>query len=181
MVTAYSTYRLPNNHFMQDTVAQEPAGISLCITHLAHVQAWYCNHTIINKLSPRDKNMESLFLAQLLGVYFVIVGVVVLLRRGSLMPALSELAKNRPLILILALIELIAGIEIVLAYPNGAPAITTVKLVSKPSRRLYAGYRDFKKIRQGYGMAVVSTPAGILDTMEAKRKKVGGQLLFEIW
>ena len=72
-------------------------------------------------------------------------------------------------------------IEIVLAYPNGAPAITTVKLVSKPSRRLYAGYRDFKKIRQGYGMAVVSTPAGILDTMEAKRKKVGGQLLFEIW
>lgn len=74
------------------------------------------------------------------------------------------------------------NVEVKLNYDaQGHGAITDVKFISKPSRRIYAGYKDFKPIRQGYGWAVVSTPRGIMTTREAKKNKLGGQLLFEIW
>lgn len=72
-------------------------------------------------------------------------------------------------------------IELTLAYENGAPKVRGVKLVSKPSRRLYAGYRELRRVRQGFGIAVLSTPRGLMESMEAKKRKVGGQVLFEIW
>ena len=59
--------------------------------------------------------------------------------------------------------------------------ILGIKLLSRPSRRLYAGYKDFKTVKSGYGILVVSTPQGVMSGVEAKKKKVGGQLLFEIW
>ncbi|MBI5732835.1 30S ribosomal protein S8 [Candidatus Jorgensenbacteria bacterium] len=56
-----------------------------------------------------------------------------------------------------------------------------VKFLSKPSRHLYGGYRDFKKVKNGLGLLVVSTSHGVLSGQEARKKKVGGELLFEIW
>jgi hypothetical protein len=58
------------------------------------------------------------FLTQLLGLYFIIVGVVVLVRQRSLMPAIQQLAANRGLVLLLGIIELAAGLSLVLAYPT---------------------------------------------------------------
>lgn len=55
------------------------------------------------------------------------------------------------------------------------------RLISTPGRRLYAGYRTLKPIRQGYGAAVLSTPKGILTAKEARKEKVGGEYLFQIW
>ena len=55
------------------------------------------------------------------------------------------------------------------------------KLLSKPSRRFYSDYRSLHKVRQGYGLGVLSTPAGILSVADAKKKKVGGEYLFQIW
>ncbi|MDP2629510.1 MAG: 30S ribosomal protein S8 [Candidatus Harrisonbacteria bacterium] len=73
-------------------------------------------------------------------------------------------------------------LEIELKYDaKGEGAIHGVRFNSKPSRRLYAGYREFRPVRQGYGAAIVSSSQGIMTAQEAKRKKVGGQLLFEIW
>ena len=60
-------------------------------------------------------------------------------------------------------------------------AINGIKLVSRPSRRLYAGYRDIKSVKSGYGMGVVSTSKGIMSDKEARKQKLGGQLLFQIW
>ncbi len=60
----------------------------------------------------------ELFLAKVLGVYFIIMGAIALFRRGAVMPAVSQLAANKPLILLLALIELFAGLSIVIAYPD---------------------------------------------------------------
>jgi len=60
-------------------------------------------------------------------------------------------------------------------------AIKGIKLVSRPSRRLYAGYRDIKSVKSGYGMGVVSTSKGIMSDKEARKQKLGGQLLFQIW
>ena len=56
-----------------------------------------------------------------------------------------------------------------------------LKFLSKPSRRLYSGYKKVKRVKSGYGMAVLSTPKGILSDKEARKEKVGGELLFEIW
>lgn len=72
-------------------------------------------------------------------------------------------------------------LEVQINYENGEGAIQGIKILSKPSRRLFVGYKDLKPVRQGFGMAVLSTPKGILAGKEAKREKVGGQLLFEIW
>lgn len=73
-------------------------------------------------------------------------------------------------------------IEVKLKYKDeSVPAISGIKFVSRPSRRLYSGYREIKKSRQGYGNFLLSTPEGIMIDKEARRRKVGGQVLFEIW
>lgn len=59
----------------------------------------------------------SLYLAQLLGLYFVIVGGIVVLRRAALMPAVTEIIRDRALLLVLGAVELAAGLLIVLAHP----------------------------------------------------------------
>ena len=59
--------------------------------------------------------------------------------------------------------------------------LTDFKLISKPSRRLYFGYKDLRPVKQGYGLGVISTPKGIMTTREARKEKVGGEYLFEVW
>ncbi len=63
----------------------------------------------------------------------------------------------------------------------GNRPINEVKFISKPSRHIYAGYRDIKPVKSGFGKLVVSTSLGIMTGEEAKKKKVGGEILFEIW
>ena len=73
-------------------------------------------------------------------------------------------------------------IEVKLKYDDGgAPSIAGIKFVSRPSRRLFSGYREIKRSHQGYGNFFISTPGGVVTDVEAKKKKVGGQVLFEIW
>ncbi|MCX6702847.1 MAG: 30S ribosomal protein S8 [Candidatus Wolfebacteria bacterium] len=72
-------------------------------------------------------------------------------------------------------------LEIKLKYKDGVGAISGLKFVSKPSRKIYAGYEDLKPVRHNFGFSVISTPKGILSGAEARKEKVGGELLFEIW
>jgi len=72
-------------------------------------------------------------------------------------------------------------IEIKLKYENGRGVITGVKIVSRPSRRIYAGYQELRPVRQGYGLGVISTSKGVMTYKEASQQKLGGQRLFEIW
>ena len=69
----------------------------------------------------------------------------------------------------------------ILYYPNGKPRVSEVKRISKPSRRIYKGYGDLHPIKQGYGSVIISTPKGILSDDEARKEKVGGEVLFNIW
>ena len=55
------------------------------------------------------------------------------------------------------------------------------KVLSKPSRRFYSDYRNLHRVRQGYGLGVLSTPSGIMSATDAKKKKVGGEYLIQIW
>jgi len=59
--------------------------------------------------------------------------------------------------------------------------INGLKLLNRPSVRIYSGYDDLRKVKSGYGLLVLSTSKGVLSGEEAKKEKVGGQLLFEIW
>lgn len=68
-----------------------------------------------------------------------------------------------------------------LKYENGAGRIDGVKMISKPSRRMYAGKQDLKPVKNGYGISVISTPKGIMSGDDAKKAGVGGEVLFEIW
>jgi small subunit ribosomal protein S8 len=64
---------------------------------------------------------------------------------------------------------------------DGQQGISDFKIVSKPSRHLYYGYRDIRTVRQNFGIAVVSTPRGIMTGASARKAKVGGEYLFEVW
>lgn len=72
-------------------------------------------------------------------------------------------------------------LDIKLKYNDGQGAVSGLKFVSKPSRKIYTGYRDLKPVRHGYGLAVLSTPKGIITASQAKKSKIGGEILFEIW
>lgn len=73
-------------------------------------------------------------------------------------------------------------IEVKLAYEsNGKPTISGVKRISKPGQRLYKGVKDIVPVRYGTGTVILSTPKGILTGEEARKEKVGGETLFEIW
>lgn len=74
------------------------------------------------------------------------------------------------------------SIDIAIAYnDNGAPKIHGVKRVSKPGRRVYASVKDIVPIKYGHGTSVLSTPKGIMTGEEARKGKVGGEMLFHIW
>ncbi len=73
-------------------------------------------------------------------------------------------------------------IEIDLKYEDsGKPAITDVKRVSKQSKRVYKSVDKIHPVKNGYGRLILSTPAGILTDLDARKKKIGGEALFEIW
>ncbi len=55
------------------------------------------------------------------------------------------------------------------------------KLISKPSRHFYADYRSLKRVMQGHGVGVLSTSKGVMTDREARKQKLGGEYLFEIW
>jgi len=61
------------------------------------------------------------------------------------------------------------------------PVILGLKRISKPGQRIYASTKKIKLVRGGYGMAIVSTSEGLMINKEARRKKLGGEILFEIW
>jgi small subunit ribosomal protein S8 len=73
-------------------------------------------------------------------------------------------------------------LEVVLAYDErGAAKLRGVKRVSKPGRRLYAPHTEAHSVKGGTGARVLSTSAGILTDKEARKNRVGGENLFEIW
>ena len=73
-------------------------------------------------------------------------------------------------------------LEIGLIHIPGLGArIHGVDRISKPSRRVYQKASDIRTYRSGYGNTILSTPKGVLTDVEAKKVKVGGEVLFKIW
>lgn len=64
---------------------------------------------------------------------------------------------------------------------NPRRPIVGVRFLSTPSRTLYSGRQNLKKVKGGYGKLILSTSSGIMSAEEARKNKVGGKLLFEVW
>jgi small subunit ribosomal protein S8 len=73
-------------------------------------------------------------------------------------------------------------IRIRLKYSAGRePVIKGIKRVSKPGLRVYAGRQELPKVQGGLGIAIVSTSKGLMTDREARRQKVGGEVMCEVW
>ena len=72
-------------------------------------------------------------------------------------------------------------LEISLKYYEGEPVIRELKRVSTPGRRVYSGVKDIPSVRQGLGVAIVSTPRGIMSDAQARADNVGGEVLCTIF
>ena len=72
-------------------------------------------------------------------------------------------------------------VEVELLYKDGVPAITHAKRISSFSTRVYRGAKDMPTVRNGFGIAAISTTKGILTDKEARKQNIGGEVLFEIW
>lgn len=77
--------------------------------------------------------------------------------------------------------KVVKSLEVDVLYTNDAPRILGVRRVSKPSRRIYKKVGEIRKVKQGYGSLILSTPKGIMTDDEARKNKIGGEALFEIW
>jgi small subunit ribosomal protein S8 len=72
-------------------------------------------------------------------------------------------------------------IEIELKYFDGAPVIREIERVSKPGRRVYASVRALPRINNGLGVAIVSTPKGVMADHAARDANVGGEILCTVF
>lgn len=75
----------------------------------------------------------------------------------------------------------IPGIRIALKYVNQTPAITDVQRSSKPGCRRYTSATEMPKVLGGLGFSIISTPQGVFKDAEARRRKVGGEVVCAVW
>ncbi len=73
------------------------------------------------------------------------------------------------------------SLRVEIKYDNGTPVITGLKRVSKPGLRWYVNKKEIPTVVGGMGVAILSTPQGIMTGREAKKLGIGGELLCTIW
>lgn len=72
-------------------------------------------------------------------------------------------------------------IKVFLKYDNGISGILDLKKISKPGQRIYLSAREIRSVRGGYGIAIISTQKGLMTDKEARRQRLGGEVIAEIW
>jgi len=73
------------------------------------------------------------------------------------------------------------SLKIVLKYNNKQPAITGIRRVSKVGQRIYVGTTNIPRVLSGYGLSLLSTSKGVISGKEARKAKVGGELICEVY
>ena len=72
-------------------------------------------------------------------------------------------------------------LEINLKYNYGSPVISTIERVSKPGRRIFSSAESLPKINNGLGIAIISTPKGVMTDVDARKQKVGGEIICKVF
>ena len=68
-----------------------------------------------------------------------------------------------------------------LKYYSGNPVISTFERISKPGRRIFSSAESLPKINNGLGIAIVSTPKGVMTDIDARKQKVGGEIICKVF
>ena len=68
-----------------------------------------------------------------------------------------------------------------LKYNSGSPVITVIERISRPGRRIFTSAESLPKINNGLGIAIVSTPKGVMTDIEARKQKVGGEVICKVF
>ena len=68
-----------------------------------------------------------------------------------------------------------------LIYHSGNPVISTLERVSKPGRRIFSSAESLPKINNGLGIAIVSTPKGVMTDIDARKQRVGGEIICKVF
>ena len=72
-------------------------------------------------------------------------------------------------------------LEISLKYFSGNPVISSIQRVSKPGRRIFSRAESLPKINNGLGIAIISTPKGVMTDIEARKQKIGGEIICKVF
>ncbi|MCK4892272.1 MAG: 30S ribosomal protein S8 [Candidatus Pacebacteria bacterium] len=72
-------------------------------------------------------------------------------------------------------------LEVLLKKIEDNYAISEIRRISKPGQRKYVGKKEVSKVLGGYGLSIISTPQGVMTNLEAKKKGLGGEVIFEVW
>ena len=72
-------------------------------------------------------------------------------------------------------------LQIELKYNYGSPVISTIQRVSKPGRRIFSSAESLPKINNGLGIAIVSTPKGVMTDIDARKQRVGGEIICKVF
>jgi small subunit ribosomal protein S8 len=75
----------------------------------------------------------------------------------------------------------VAELSIELKYHEGQPVIREISRVSKPGRRVYSKIADLRRVANGLGISILSTPRGVMSDAEARASNVGGEVLCEVF
>ena len=68
-----------------------------------------------------------------------------------------------------------------LKYNSGSPVISVIERVSKPGRRVFSSAQSLPKINNGLGIAIISTPKGVMTDLDARKQKVGGEIICKVF
>ncbi len=68
-----------------------------------------------------------------------------------------------------------------LKYNSGSPVISVIERVSKPGRRVFSSAQGLPKINNGLGIAIISTPKGVMTDIDARKQKVGGEIICKVF
>ena len=72
-------------------------------------------------------------------------------------------------------------LEIELKYNYGSPVISSIQRVSKPGRRIFSSAESLPKINNGLGIAIVSTPKGVMTDVDARKQNIGGEIICKVF
>ena len=72
-------------------------------------------------------------------------------------------------------------LSINLKYHSGSPVISVIERVSKPGRRIFSRAESLPKINDGFAIAIVSTPKGVMTDIDARKQKVGGEIICKVF
>jgi small subunit ribosomal protein S8 len=102
---------------------------------------------------------------------------------SSIKKNLAEILKNQKFIVDYTIVEDNKQniIRVLLKYKQGTPAISGLKRISTPGLKVYKGADELPRVLNGLGIAVISTPKGLLTDSEARRAAIGGEVICYIW